>query len=1111
MRRLFAGFVLAGLIVAAATAGTASAAAPPAVTRIEAPAADHVVRNGRVLVVVRSSAGLGALRLSVDGRDVTRYFRRSKGTYRAQLRVGKGLRYGVDELVVRTGKRRDFDRVRFVVPRRARNLLTVSDVRHDGAEAPVKVVVRAAPGSTLKAWVNDHRIDRAFQPEGDVHIGRLGANDWLRPGRNELSVLAHRTDRAGRSLYDIEDITFTRTRGQLTAGAGRDRLAEEGDAVILHASIDDADAATPDPAVSHRWEIVDQPPGVEATLEDPTSATPTFRATAPGDYLVRMTATAVDGKTSVDTVTVSARADAPPIGLRLDTVVDERGKISLDGKEIPGTAWQCPNPADPVCPSVAYASYAIFNRETLELVESGSSLADPPGLKILADRATFYNKAPSYLMVVNLSGYYGASPDGTRLLKMLGVATASTSDPINGLRPISVIGVPGSPAGSAFMSDPFYRCNCYPQPLQQTSMSGYLRLNPLSATGDFEFVYDDQLEFDTDASADPAQITMKVGDRTYARGVPTDGSAGFYLVRLNSQTLALNQASFYVTNNPDGSPNAADTQRLADDLALASATNSDRGALLVMLQAFGTPKGGLSGVRNTAGWQRAGAAIERLGGTAQVFIQQNRGFGVSPGKGRYAFVGRTAMSGAASESSQSLTDRKVDGKLHGLIARGRDTRYQPLIADGGGTVNFDLVKIVNRPTAPGGGFAAFTPGEAAAAKFLGRDPDVIGVCERPTAERPDPPCDVRTAYHERMDADWTTILAQLGMDETKAKCQAGGTGFNATDCEKVRTTFQTEFARRNRVANYFAGLQRPFLRGAQTAALVDVARIADDIRLAVKPPGANNAVSHVLNIMSFVTAKVAALSSSVAVGGAMAGAFGLAGYLTQHNGSPDVIGPQVSTAATKLGGELFDRYGRVSAYFSTEARIVMSDGTKLAQVADAVSAGGKWQLGFEENTVEQIRIGTRQAIYQALIPVAYPVLYDLGSGIGRAKDWYCWGGGLLISKHLFQRTTSPGGELVYFLTDPQNLGDNHLFAVGAVHTVDTLYTAYIPSPPDTLTDPLFRDPAHPSGGIGLYRLSFYSPQNFRVFKVVLQQHFDGATNRGYWYCDSMPNPPDNAG
>jgi hypothetical protein len=69
-------------------------------------------------------------------------------------------------------------------------------------------------------------------------------------------------------------------------------------------------------------------------------------------------------------------------------------------------------------------------------------------------------------------------------------------------------------------------------------MSGYLRLNPLSTSGDFDFVFTDQTEFDTDASPVRSQITMKVGDRTYAHSVPSDGSSGFFLVRLNSRTLA---------------------------------------------------------------------------------------------------------------------------------------------------------------------------------------------------------------------------------------------------------------------------------------------------------------------------------------------------------------------------------------------------------------------------------------------------------------------------------------------------------------------------------------------------------------------------------------------
>jgi hypothetical protein len=78
--------------------------------------------------------------------------------------------------------------------------------------------------------------------------------------------------------------------------------------------------------------------------------------------------------------------------------------------------------------------------------------------------------------------------------------------------------------------------------------------------------------------------------------------------------------------------------------------------------------------------------------------------------------------------------------------------------------------------------------------------------------------------------------------------------------------------------------------------------------------------------------------------------------------------------------------------------------------------------------------------------------------------------------------------------------------------VGSLHGAYIPAPPDSLTGPLFRDPADPAGGIGLFRLSFCSPQNFRVFGTVLQQQRDAnGKNLGYNTCDTMPDPPGNSG
>ncbi len=1109
---------LAMALALAAFAPAASASSRPVansanLTRIARPVLDQVVGNGRVDVVLQSRASLGALRVSVNGRDVKRYFHRSAGGYRATLQLGHGLQLGVDELLVLTDRGADFDRVTFIVAQRASNLLTVSSLLDGGPQAPVRAVVGVAPDATLQAWINGHRDDGAFQPQGSVYVGRLGANDWMRPGRNQLVLLAYRTDRSGRSaVYDVEGKTFWRKPGQLTAGAGPDQIGNAGSFIRLLGSASRT-GVSGTPVVTYRWRIVGQPAGARATLQNATSRSPGFLAPTAGTYLISVTVRAANGTSSVDTVTVTERADVPPIGARLDTAADDRGTIKLDGAAVPGTTAACDPSGTSSCDG--YASYAVFNRQTLELVTSGSVSANIPGTKLLADLATSYNKAPTYLMVVNFRGPMGNPEDGRTLLQTLGVAKMSDRDrdrTLQGSLPVSIIGVPGSPAGSAFISNHFLNCDingqhCYGQPAHLANMSGYLRLNPLSTTGDFEFVFPDQVEFNTDASPAPSEITMKVGDQTYAHTAPTDGRAGFFLVRLHSHTLALDQDFTYFTNNADGSENAAEAKRLADDLAWASARNNDHGELLVMLQAFGRPKG------TSNGWLEAAAAIGRLGGNAQVFAFLNRGASDEPHQGRYAFVARSAMDAASAESSQSLTGLAADGKLHGLLARGRDDQYEPLVADPAGTVNFDLVKIVNRPSPPDGGFPAFTGGQAAAATFLGRDPDVIGVCDRQA-----PTCDVRKAYYEKyVGTNWSTILTRLGSDATKTKCAESHPDFTAADCNAVRQEFELEIGRRNTVEEYFGpkGLQAPFIGGVQVAALVDIAKVAEDIKAAVQPPPENNSTSHVLAIMTFIT-KIGGFAGAInpaagAVAAGLSGAFGLAAYLTRHDGSPDVIGPQVTTAAARLGGDLFDRYQRVSSYFTTEAKVVMSDWSKMSAVAAVATSNPKWALGDIATSTEMIRLGTKQAIYQALVPVAYPVLYDLGTGVSHATGWQCIGLSFTYDKHLFQHTGT-GAELTYHMTDPRYLGQYHVLAVGARNAVDHLHDAYIPAPPDSLTGPLFRDPAAPQGGgIGLFKLNFYSPQNFQVFPEVLQQVHRSDDPYGYHTCQSMPDPPGNSG
>ena len=153
------------------------------------------------------------------------------------------------------------------------------------------------------------------------------------------------------------------------------------------------------------------------------------------------------------------------------------------------------------------------------------------------------------------------------------------------------------------------------------------------------------------------------------------------------------------------------------------------------------------------------------------------------------------------------------------------------------------------------------------------------------------------------------------------------------------------------------------------------------------------------------------------IAGALGGAFGLAAYLTQQDGSPDVIGPQVTSAATKLGGDLFDRYQRVSAYFTTEAKIIMSDCTKMTEVATAVRQRAEVEARCDPDSAEQIRIATKQADLPGADPRRLPVSSTTsGSRPGHqsepfndARQWHCKGDarGHLLSASTCSRRPAP--------------------------------------------------------------------------------------------------------
>ena len=593
-------------------------------------------------------------------------------------------------------------------------------------------------------------------------------------------------------------------------------------------------------------------------------------------------------------------------------------------------------------------------------------------------------------MVVNFSRLFTRDIALNSLIDKIGAGNLDFGTPadVTRTRPVSIVGVSGSPNGSATVSAVYRGCKCIGT-MDESNMDGYLRLN--GSTGLFEFVRTDLFEFNTDEPTTAGRLRIRLGPNPFTRTLPTDGSSGFLMATVVASNMFPIGSDLFVTNNPDGSENAAEQTRMANALVDNVSGENSSGRILVALQAFGTPKG------KGAGWQQIQQGIEKLGGNGQVFAQLNQGRPDEPYQGRYALVGRAAMGVPAAESSQSLTGRDTDGKLRGLLARGRDDQYLPLLADPLGSINFGLVSIVNRAPTSISGFPRYTGGRAAAEQFLARsrDPLIMGVCA------PDAPtCDPRKAYYENYfgsGTSWDTILTALGQrakDACTAEAAKPGAPFSDAECQEVRRQLETEVDARNRVAAYFGpdGLQRPFLGGAGTSAIVNIAAISAAIQSDVQPPVGDNTASHALNIVSFVV-KIAGAGGGLvnpAVGTAangLAAAFGIAGYLTKQDGSPDLIGPDVSKRATDLGVELNERYQRVSSYFTTEAKIVMSDWSKMREVAAAVSEPS-WRLNLDDST-RLLDVATKRAIYQALVPTAYPYFYDLGTGVAHAKDWIC--------------------------------------------------------------------------------------------------------------------------
>jgi hypothetical protein len=1108
------------------------------------PTGDTLVQKGTgpIRVIVHLRPGARLTKVDVDRVDVTRLLTRGPGGYwGAIVNVDRHLHYGFNDAFA-TATGRDGSRatahVRFIVAQRDDSLLRLTRFRVQTSAAPLQVALRettgtnvraalsVAQGVSVRAYVNDRRVDRAFSYVGGRLVVRLGAAEGLRFGRNLVQLLVHKTHPYKRqSSFDIESRTVYIARNAPIASAGADHTITQGGLVHFDGLATKLPPGFARP--SFRWRIASAPRGSKAKLRNASSSRPTLVPDKPGRYDVRVSVRgtprrpsgglgardASDTGTSNDTATVTVMPDIPPAGVSLDTL-NENYNISLGGDlVIPGSEG-C-NPDTPV--ACTQLHYLVLDRRTLQRTAVGTVQASVAGIDKLGTILDGYSGSLDQLVVLNWVGVVGGSElEADRaalsnLLQKIGAPTLTAAqrelikhdDAGLPYSPGSAVGVVGAPAGSAFVRLGHFPACSRPCVLQNRGgMSGYLRLN--GVTGKYDFVFTDPVGFDTETNQtptdfSPSQLTIKVGDKAYTQPNPGGGVSGFHVLLLYPDSLAPLVARVITTNAADGAERPADVRELADQLTRA-ADNSARP--LVILQAFGAPHG------NDGPWDQVAQQVERLGGTRQVFDAMNttdpRGLNGedSKRKGPYAFVGRVGSTAPVAEASHSLDG--VPGRLRGVLMRGRDDGYDPMAAgpalsDGQSPVNTELIQIANqapRPFPPFKDANGQPVGEAqaqAVQKFLG-GPDVTRLCSV-TA----PVCNIRESYYQSYDAPWSSI--QVDLTNAEVGCSEPREGFTVAQCQGIRAQLLKEVSMVAEVQQYFGplGLQQPF--GATgVAALANVTEIAQQINDAVQPPPVDNTTSTNLSMIGQILFPTPTTPYPGAFS-ALSAAFSLAGYFTKQDGSPNLIGPQVTTAASKLGVELADRYQQAGDNFDDLGRLMVSDYGKLTVVASKVNAKPgpgefDWRLGNVGRLRDALTRAAKETIYERLLPLAYPYMYKLG-GWANARDWWCWVPWPYRDRYLFRKQVDraqfvgryPGTSTV---------------AVAKASYTDSGGDAYVPGIPDSIADPLFKPVAE--DGLGLNKLQFYSPRN--GFRYVSLDQLRGASGIAP-YCAEVPDPPGN--
>ena len=277
-------------------------------------------------------------------------------------------------------------------------------------------------------------------------------------------------------------VTITTNNSAPVANAGADQSVMIGTTVTLHGEgSTDVDG---DP-LTYDWSFLQVPPGSNATLSDPTVATPTFMADMAGQFVVQLIVNDSTANSLPDTVTITTTGamNTPPVSnAGPDQTVSIRATVQLDGSlstdangdpltykwsltMLPTGSTATLSDATAMKPSFAadlagqYVAQLTVNDgkadsapDTVTITTSGSDGNSKPMANAGPDQ-----KVP-VKTVATLDGSGSNDPDGTpltyqwSLLKKPRRSQASISDP-SAVRPTIKVDFPGEYVAQLIVSD----------------------------------------------------------------------------------------------------------------------------------------------------------------------------------------------------------------------------------------------------------------------------------------------------------------------------------------------------------------------------------------------------------------------------------------------------------------------------------------------------------------------------------------------------------------------------------------------------------------------------------------------------------------------------------